>query len=181
MNGTLTIRDATLDDAAVIAEIYNESILAGDSTMVIEPRTAADIRHHIEEFTGREGYLLLEREGYVVGWGVIKGYGEGRVYRYCCETSVFLRRAEVGKGYGSRLKRAVIDRCRAYGYHHLVARIWASNTASIAYNRNFGYEVVGIQKKIGYINGQWRDVALMQLVLDDVPPRVPVSLPEGEL
>ena len=103
----------------------------------------------------------------------IKGYGTGPVYRHCCETSVFLRRSEIRKGYGSRLKHALIDRCKAYGYHHLVARIWASNTGSIEYNRRFGYEVVGIQKKIGYMNGQWQDIALMQLVLDDVPPHIP--------
>ena len=163
----LTLRDATLNDAVVIAEIYNESILAGDATMIDEPLTTANLQQTMKGMGPREGYLLLERDGYVVGWGVIKPFGEEPAYRYTCETSVFLRRSEVRKGYGSRLKQALIDRCKRYGYHHIVARIWASNTASIEYNRNFGYEMVCSQKEIGYMNGQWQDIALMQLVLDD--------------
>ena len=162
---SLTLREATPNDAVVIAEIYNASIRACDSTMIEVPLTTADILHIMGEFTDREGYLLLERSGYVVGWGIIKQFGKGNVYRYAGETSVFLRRDEVRKGYGSKIKQVLIDRCKAYGYHHLVARIWASNTTSIEYNRNFGYELVGIQREIGYMNDQWRDVALMQLVL----------------
>ncbi len=168
MSKDLIIRDATLEDAAVIAEIYNESIRVGGATMDLALKTPEDIRKYMKGFNERETYVLLERaDGYVAGWGVIKHFGEGPAYRQTGETSVFLRHAEVRKGYGSRLKRYMIDRCKAYGYHHLVARIWASNTASIEYNKHFGYEIVGIQKEIGYVDGQWRDVALMQLVIDD--------------
>lgn len=170
---TLTIRDATPADAAVIADIYNETIRAGYGTMDTVEKTAADLRAQMAGFTEREAYLLLERDGEALGWGVIKRYSDRPGYRFCCETSVYLRHAEVRKGYGSVIKRAVIERCRAYGYHHLVAKIWAGNTASIEYNKTFGYELVGIQREIGYLGGQWQDVAIMQLVLDDVPPRLP--------
>ena len=164
----LTIRDATLDDAAVIAEIYNESIRAGGATMDLALKTPDDIRKYINGFNERETYLLLERDdGYVVGWGVIKHFGEGPAYHDACETSVYLRHAEIRKGYGSRIKRVLIDRCKRYGYRHLVARIWATNTASIEYNKNYGYELVGIQKEIGYVDEAWQDVAVMQLILED--------------
>ena len=173
MNEGLTFRDATLDDVAVIAEIYNESILAGGATMDDRPKTLDDIRKYIKGFSEREGYVLLERDGYVVGWGVIKRFGSGPAYRHTCETSVYLRHSEIRKGYGSRIKRELIDRCKRYGYRHLIARIWATNTASIEYNKTFGYEMVGIQKEIGHMNDAWQDIALMQLVLDDVSPQDP--------
>ena len=169
----LVLREATPDDAAAIAEIYNETIRTGYGTMDATPKTAADIRVQMAGFTKREVYLLLERDGEGIGWGIIKRYSDRPGYRFCCETSVYLRHAEVRKGYGSFIKRGVIERCKVYGYHHLVAKIWASNTASIEYNKNFGYELVGIQRAIGYMNGQWQDIALMQLVLDDVPPHIP--------
>ncbi len=173
MDERLAFRDATLDDVAVVAEIYNESILAGGATMDVQPKTLDDIRKYIKGFSKREGYILLERDGVVVGWGVIKRFGNGPAYRHCCETSIYLRHSEIRKGYGSRIKRVLIDRCKQYGYRHLVARIWASNTASIEYNKTFGYEMVGIQKEIGHMNGEWQDIALMQLVLEDVPPQIP--------
>ncbi len=173
MPARLTIRDAIPDDARVIAEIYNESIAAGDATMDDELKTAAEIRSQIQNFTKRETFLLLQRGESVLGWGVIKRFGEDPDYRFCCETSVYLRHSEIRRGYGSRIKRALIRRCREYGYHHLTARIFASNRASIGYNRRFGYEIVGIQKEIGFKNGRWQDIAIMQLVLEDVPPEIP--------
>jgi phosphinothricin acetyltransferase len=166
----LNIRDATASDASVIAEIYNESIAVGDSTMHDEPKTTEAIRRQMEGFSDREGFMVLESDGYIVGWGVIKLYSHRSGYRFCCETSVFLRRTETRKGYGSFLKKAVIERCRKYGYHHLLARIFADNVASIEYNKSLGYEMVGVQREIGYKNGRWQDVAVMQLVLDDVVP-----------
>lgn len=168
----LKIRDATLGDATVIAEIYSESIAIGDSTMHDEPKTAEAIRSQMEGFSDREGFMVLERDGFIVGWGVIKLYSHRTGYRFCCETSVFLRRSETRNGYGSYLKKAVIERCREYGYHHLLARIFADNEGSIEYNRSLGYELVGIQREIGFKDGRWQDVAIMQLVLDDVEPDV---------
>ena len=169
----LVLRDATPADAAVIADIYNETIRTGYGTMDAELKTAEDIRRQIAGFTKREVYLLLERDGEAIGWGIIKRYSDRPGYRFCCETSVYLRHAEIRKGYGSYIKRGVIERCKAYGYHHLVAKIWASNTASIEYNKKFGYEVVGIQREIGHMNGQWQDIAILQCVLADVPPHIP--------
>ena len=90
-----TIRDATPDDCLAIADIYNESIAVGDSTMHDDPRTPEGIRSRMAGFSDREGYLILEREGHVLGWGVIKLYSDRPGYRFCCETSVFLRRSEI--------------------------------------------------------------------------------------
>lgn len=167
MPDEIILRDATPDDAAAIAEIYNESIRAGDASMDVVPKTASDIRRYMAGFGEREGYLVLVDEaGGTLGWGVVKRYGCGAFYRDTCETSVYLRRAEVRKGYGARLQQALLDRCRAYGYHHIVARIWASNAGSIAFHERFGYELVGIQREIGHVRGQWQDVAVMQRVFD---------------
>ena len=169
----LVLRDATADDAQVIAEIYNETISTGIDTMDDTLQTEASIQAQMAGFNKRECFMVLERDGYVVGWGIIKKYSPRPGYRFCCETSVYLRHSEVRKGYGSYIKTGLIERCKEYGYHHLLARIWASNAASIAYNEQFGYEIVGIQKEIGYKRGKWRDIALMQLVLSDVPPEIP--------
>ncbi len=160
------IRDATPADAAAIAEIYNESIRAGEATMIDTPLREEDIARQMAAFTDREGYLVLVHEGEVVGWGLIKRYSDRGGYRYAGETSIFVRRACHRRGYGARLQAALLDRCRALGYHHLVVRIWAANEGSITFHRAFGYEMVGIQKEIGHMRGRWQDVAVMQCLLD---------------
>lgn len=169
-----TIRPATEVDAAAIADIYNASIAARDATMDASPKSAADIRAYMAAFSEREGYLVLEAEGTVLGWGIVKRYSDREGYRYCAETSVYLRRDQLRKGYGKQLQRALLDFCREKGYHHILVRIWASNAASIAFHRREGFEMVGIQREIGFMNGQWQDVAIMQCILADVlPPEVP--------
>lgn len=170
---TYVLRDATGHDAASIVAILNESILAGDATTQEVPQTESEVRELIEGFGRREAILMLEGGQEVLGWGIIKKYSDRPGYRFCCETSVYLQRALIGKGYGSYLKRAMIARCRDYGYHHLVARVFADNRSSIGYNLKLGYEMVGIQKEIAYRNGSWRDVAILQLVLADVSPEAP--------
>ena len=166
-------RKATPRDAAVIAGIYNESIRAGGATMDDKPKTESEIRGQIESFGKREMIVLLERGSRVVGWGVIKRYSDRPGYRFACETAVYLRYEELRRGYGSAIKEELIRRCRELGYHHLVAKIFADNVGSIEYNLRFGYEMVGVQREIGWKGGKWQDVAIMQLVLGDVPPELP--------
>jgi phosphinothricin acetyltransferase len=166
----ILVRDAQKSDSQVIAKIYNETIGSRINTMDLTLKTAKDIITQMEAFDDRETILVLERSNTVIGWGIIKKYSPRIGYRFAAETSVFLRKTEIRKGYGTHLKSAVIDRCRELGYHHLVAKIWATNTASIEYNTRLGYEMVGIQKEIGYVDGEWRDVAIMQLLLGDDNP-----------
>jgi len=167
------IRDCGPRDYATVADIYNESIRARDATMDLSEKSEGDIRALVEGFHEREALLVLEVEGVLVGWGIVKRYSDRLGYRTACETSVYLRRDARGRGLGTLLKRAVIERCRRLGYHHLVAKVWAANETSIAYNRKLGYEVVGVQREIGFVDGRWQDVVIMQLILDDVPPYAP--------
>ena len=178
--GDLVFRDATPADAAAIAGIYNASIAAGGATMDQEPKDAADIREQMAAFSPRETILLLEDSRDVLGWGIIKRYSDRKGYRFCCETAVYLRRDLTGRGLGTRIKLALIERCRRYGYHHLVAKIFAGNVASVEYNKKLGYEVVGTQKQIGYAGGRWQDIVILQLVLDDVPPEIPAEYRQTE-
>jgi|GEM_PF-2221157 len=170
MHPSTTIRAATEADAETIADIYNESIRAEDSTMIDQPIDGEEILGHMRMFSAKEGYFVMEQGEYMVGWGVIKRFGKGPAYEYTGETSIFLRRSETGKGYGTKLKSYVLDQCKAFGYHHLTARVWASNSVSIEYNKRFGYEVVGIQKEIGFMRGEWQDIALLQLVFNGPSP-----------
>ena len=169
----LVLRDGDANDAAAIAAIYNQAVRAGGSTMDSAEKSEEDMRALIRGLHEREVVLILERGGEVLGWGLVKRYSDRLGYRVACETSVYLRFAHRRKGYGSTLKKALFERCRHFGYHHIVAKVFADNQASIGYNRKLGFEVVGVQKEVGFANGRWHDVVIMQLILDDVPPYRP--------
>ena len=161
-----SIREAQQADTVAIAEIYNEHIELGTSTMDRERKSARDIQAWLNDFDKRELLLVLEEYGIIIGWGIIKQYSDREGYKFACETAVYLKSDQLGKGYGTYIKKEIIKRCRQFGYHHLVAKIFSVNKASIIYNQKLGYEMVGIQKQIGYVDGEWQDVTIMQLILD---------------
>lgn len=166
----LDIRDVTFEDAAAITSIYNESVAARDSTMQLEAVDVETVKAVIRTQQSREALLAGENAGLVVGYGRVKRYSDRGGYRHAAETSVYIRRDRTGRGLGTQIQSALIDRCRSYNYHHLVARMWATNERSRALHRSFGYDLVGIQNEIGYVDGEWRDVAVMQKVLGPGSP-----------
>ena len=161
-----TIRPATLDDVPAITAIHNETIATRSATMETDPKTEEGVRAWLAGLGDRQEVLVAELDGGVVGWGVIKRYSPRPGYRFAGETSVFLRRDRRRQGIGTALKTAVIARAKELGYHHLVARIVARNHDSISYNQRLGYEMVGIQREVGFLDGRWEDIAVMQLVFD---------------
>jgi len=161
----MEFQEADINDARVVREIYNEHINAGNSTMDLEKKSLEDVEDWFKEFNSRELIVLLKEDEHVLGWGIIKRYSDRAGYTKTCETAIYLRMSETRKGYGSQMKKWIIDKCRFLGYHHLVAKIFAMNPASIEYNKKLGYEIVGRQKEIGYINDRWQDVIIMQLLL----------------
>lgn len=163
-----TIRDSEAHDAAAIASIHNETIRARNATMELEEKTTEGVAAWLAGMHPSEAVLVLELDGAVIGWGVIKRYSDRPGYTHAGETSVYLRRSVLRRGLGTRLKKAVMRRARELGYHHLVARVWADNEASIAYNERLGYEMVGRQREIGFVDGTWRDIAVLQCLLDEV-------------
>jgi phosphinothricin acetyltransferase len=70
-----------------------------------------------------------------------------------------------GQGIGGLIKQELITRARAIGYHTLIARLVADNTASFDNNARHGYEVVGTLRESGCVEGRWHDVVIMQLML----------------
>ena len=169
----MLVREYTKDDLQAIADIYNESIARDGITMDTRLFSAADMRSQVEKFGDRETILVAELEGRVVGWGIIKRYSDRIGYRVCCETSVYLSFAQTGKGYGRTLQTALLKKVAEFGYHHVVAKILASNQSSIQFHQRFGFEIVGVQKEIGFLKGRWHDVVIMQLILAYMPPYQP--------
>jgi L-amino acid N-acyltransferase YncA len=161
----MKFRVANITDAKSVMEIYNEHISAGNSTMDQEPKTLEEIERWFKGFLERELIVMLEDANYVLGWGIIKRYSDREGYAKACETAIYLRETETRKGYGTLTKKWIIEKCRELEYHHLVAKIFSNNIASIEYNKKLGYELVGRQKEIGYVNGKWQDVTIMQLII----------------
>jgi L-amino acid N-acyltransferase YncA len=163
---SFSVRDAHLADAGDIARIYTDSILARDSTMVLDPVSQAEIEDKLKGLSPEESmHVVVDARGTVVGWGIVKLYSDRPGYRLTCETSLFIDAGHRGIGLGKMLQAELLKKAREAGFHHVLVRIWAQNESSISLHRKLGFTMVGIQKEIGHVDHNWIDVAVMQCLL----------------
>lgn len=166
MKPAINIQQATAADFRLVADIYNEYILQGNSSMEEALHTPETIKGWVDRFHDRERLLVLKEGDTVIGWGIIKRYSDRHGYRFACETAVYITESRLYKGYGTLMKKHLIQVCKELNYKHLVAKIFATNTASIVYNEKLGYTIVGKQHQIGYKNNEWMDVVIMQYIIE---------------
>ena len=162
----ITIRAAAPEDHGALAAIYTHYIDRGDVTFDGGPFTAADAARLQGSLGPREHLLVAEVDEVVVGWGAVKLYSERIGYARCCESSIYLDPERCRRGYGRQLQQRLMELIAREGFHHVVAKIVATNSGSIAFHQRFGFEVVGCQKEIGFVNGRWHDVVIMQCLLN---------------
>lgn len=155
------VREATQADAEAIAAIYAESVDAGGSTLDTEAPPAS--RFAAELADPSVHLVVAELEGsIVVAWGRSKPWSPKRGYARTRELSTFVAQAHRRRGLWRLVTAALIAEAEASGAHHLVARIFADNEPSMALYSSLGFELVGIQRQIGWRDGAWVDVALLQ-------------------
>jgi phosphinothricin acetyltransferase len=157
------LRPASDGDATEIARIYNLHVDAGGSTFDTVHWQPAEVLAMIRA-PAPEGWYVASRKNAVVGWASVRRYSIRHGYRYTGETAIYLDPAAIGQGVGDLLQNAVERHCRRQGMHHAVAKIASGNRRSLAFHYRHGYELVGIQKEIGHMEGQWVDVAILQRI-----------------
>jgi len=163
----LSTRFATQADAEAIAAIYNEGIADRIATFETEPRTAEQIATQLRDKGDHHPTLVAEQDGRVVAWAGASAYRGRPAYAGVAEHSVYVARAARGKGAGRVVLEAL---CRAYaerGFWKIVSRIFPENTASLALHERCGFRVVGIYKRHGKLEGQWRDCVIVERLLDE--------------
>ena len=60
---------------------------------------------------------------------------------------------------------ALADRAAAAGYHKLVGKIFTSNEPSIALVKSCGWREVGVHRRHGRLDGEWKDVLVVERLL----------------
>ncbi|MET0850400.1 MAG: arsinothricin resistance N-acetyltransferase ArsN1 family A [Candidatus Rokuibacteriota bacterium] len=166
----LGTRLATPVDAAAIAAIYNEGIADRIATFETEPRTPEQIAAQLADKGDRFPTVVVERAGQVVAWAGAGAYRSRPAYAGVAEHSVYVARAARGSGAGRAALEAL---CRVYaerGFWKIVSRIFPENTASLVLHERCGFRSVGVYRRHGKLDGQWRDCVIVERMLDEPSP-----------
>ncbi len=161
----MQIRPASIQDAEAIRAIYNVEVTTGTGVFDIEPRSLAQQRTWLTDRSGVHAVLVAEANDEVLGFGSLSRYKERACYSTSVEDSVYTATKHRGEGVGRALLQGLIEVATEHGFHTVIARIEASNDASVALHLGLGFERVGIEREIGRKFGRWLDVCEMQLML----------------
>ena len=164
----LTVRAATPGDAAAVATIYNEGIADRVATFETRERDAEEVRAWLDDALP---FVVAARGGEVVGFARVAPYSDRCVYAGVGEHAVYVARAARGNGVGRRLLDEVSLTAEAAGLHKLTSRIFADNASSVAAHRAAGFDVVGVQRRHGRLDGAWKDCVLVERLLGDAARR----------
>lgn len=160
----LAARPATPADAERIAQIYNEGIEDRVGTFETRPRTPDDVKAW---FDARHPIVVVEEDGAIVAFASTSTYRARECYAGIAEFSVYVARQGRGKGAGRFAMHALIDRAKSAGIWKLVSRIFVENTASRRLMASMGFREVGIYEKHGKLDGQWRDVVIVERLIPE--------------
>jgi phosphinothricin acetyltransferase len=161
----LTTRLATLADAGAISRIYNQGIEERIATFETEARSTGQIEAQLAEKGDRYPTIVVERDGEILAFAGAGPYRTRAAYAGVAEHSVYTARQARGGGAGRAALDALSREYAARGFWKLVSRIFPENQASLILHERAGFRVVGVYRRHGRLDGQWRDCVIVEKLL----------------
>ena len=162
----MKIRPARQGDAEAVAAIYNHGIKERQATFETRPRRPNEIEGWLEE--GRPFLVATDDEdATILGFARVSPYSIRRAYAGVGEHGVYVDPHARGQQVGVHLLNALADAAERAGYHKLTSRVFTTNRASLALHRKAGFTEVGIQRRHGKLDGEWKDTMLVERLLGD--------------
>ena len=175
-----TIRLATGEDAARIAEIYAPAVTNSAISFELEAPDAAEVRRRIGYVSVNTPWLVCERVGLVLGYAYAGQFRTRPAYQWTVEVSAYVAPEAQGGGVARALYTSLFAVLTVQGYRNMIAGIALPNPASIRLHEAMGFVAAGINRNVGYKLGAWRDVAWFERPLAPFVsnPAPPLPLPQ---
>ena len=147
------IRKMIVSDWEAVKEIYVEGIYSKNATF----ETQAPTYEKWMESAHPECHIVAEEKNQVLAWAKVLNTSARPVYAGVGEVSIYVHPNAKGKGIGKQLLNELIHVSEENGFWTLKAVIFPENQASIALHKSCGFRVVGTHKRMGRMDGIWRD------------------------
>ena len=173
---SVTVREASTADVPAILAIYNDVIATSTAVYREDPATLDD---RLQWLTARQAQsypvLVASAAGAsaeatddtgILGFA---SYGDFRTwpgYRFSVEHTVHIRADQRGRGVGTLLMRALIQRAVEQGKHVMIGGVDADNEASLRFHERLGFQRAAHLRQVGIKFGRWLDLVFVQRILD---------------
>jgi phosphinothricin acetyltransferase len=170
----ITVRTATLEDAAAIWEIYRYYVEHTAISFEITVPTAEQLRQRIEKVLAAFPYLVAEADGQVLGYAYAGPFIPREAYSHCAEVSIYISREKRCSGIGRLLYEELTAQLRSQGITQLYACIGVPekedeylNNNSAQFHAHMGFQEVGRFRNSGKKFGRFYHMIWMEKIIAD--------------
>jgi phosphinothricin acetyltransferase len=162
----LSVRPARPADAEAVAAILEQGI--EDRVATFETRPVAPEEWEPRLASGEELVLVAEESDRVVAWAAAGPYADRHdYYAGIGEATMYVERGSRRSGVGLALLNALAEAAEESGLYKLVGKIFTTNEPSIELVRRCGFREVGVHRRHGRLDGEWKDVLVVERLLGD--------------
>ncbi|MCK8060537.1 MULTISPECIES: GNAT family N-acetyltransferase [unclassified Fusibacter] len=156
------VRDAKVDDAQAICEIYNPVVRQTTISFEEQEVGVEEMKSRIERISHSHTWIVYEVDGEVLGYAYASQWRGRPAYRYSVESAIYISDGLQGKGVGRLLYESLISRLKESGFKLIVGVVAGENPRSELLHEAMGFEKVGTFKNAGFKFGHWIDVTFYQ-------------------
>lgn len=168
----ITIRDAKIEEAKRILEIYDYYVKNTAITFEYETPTLEEFQKRMEKTMRRYPYLVIEREGLIEGYAYAGPFVGRAAYDWSCETTIYIDHKAKKCGLGRKLYEALENALKDMGILNLYACIGYPEkedeyltTNSADFHEHLGYVKVGEFHNCGYKFDRWYHMIWMEKII----------------
>lgn len=159
---TLNFRDAVLDDLPGIVAIYNSTVPSRLVTADLEPVTVESRLAWFHAHGPKARPLwVVEENGAVVAWLSFSDFYGRPAYLRTAEVSIYLHEHTRGRGLGTQLLEAALERAPELGIDTLLGFVFGHNDPSLRLFRRFHFDVWGTLPRVAVLDGIERDLVIL--------------------
>lgn len=166
----ITIRNAVIEDAAALLQIYSPYVRETAISFEYEVPSLQEFSDRIKVISSKFPYLVLCKNEIPIGYAYASTFHARAAYDRSVELSIYIKSDCRGKGYGKLLYQKLEDELKKRGFAVMYACIAATSrnpdkyltSASILFHEKMGFENAGYFKNCAQKFGLWYNIVYMQ-------------------
>ena len=165
----LKIRDAQVEDAQRLVEIYSHYVLDTAVSFECTAPSVEEFADRIKNIKTKFPYLVCEKDGKIIGYVYASSYSSRAAYDWTVETSIYIDKDCRRNGAGALLYKELEKRLKEKGIVNLLAGVafcenedeYLTNDSQ-KFHLKMGYSEVAHMKGVGKKFERWYDIKWFQ-------------------
>lgn len=168
----ITFRNATLDDAPRILEIYKYYVEKTVITFEWTVPSLEEFKSRMKRTMEKYPYIVELQDGKIIGYSYVGAFVGREAYDWAVETTIYLDANERHHGAGKKLyfvmeeilkRMNILNLNACIGYPKEEDEYLTKNSAQ--FHEHLGYKLVGEFHDCGYKFGRWYDMIWMEKMI----------------